>query len=156
MCIRDSCFCWGEPLSLSLLVAGGRNSGLLPRTRRCLRTARVPRSISTGTGTVIYQYRQKSIAKYRKTVYRLEKTVIFRYRRKSTVKFGDTVYRQKWYREKSKYRQPFEKYRHFSNTVRSGTVKPVPRTTLKDLWILWIFPKHDPGVKGSKKNNEEP
>ena len=35
------CFCWGEPLSLSLLVAGGRNIGLLPHTRRRLRTARV-------------------------------------------------------------------------------------------------------------------
>ena len=69
---------------------------------------------STGTGTVVLQYRQKSSVKYRKTVYRLENTVTFRYRRKSTVKFGDTVHRQKWYREKSKYRQPFEKYRHFA------------------------------------------
>ena len=94
---------------------------------------KVPSNLgSTGTGTVILQYRQKSTVKFRKTVYRLESTVTFRYRHKSTVKFSDTVYRQKWYREKSKYRQPFKKYRHFaipSDLVPSK--KTVPRTTLE-------------------------
>ena len=50
-------------------------------------------------------------------------------RHQNTVKFGDTVYRQKWYRQKSKYRQPFKKYRCFaipSDLVPSKNT--VPRT----------------------------